>query len=115
MTKPVDLESLEALRVEADVREPWREEHPKATSTWVMDAVGMDMFANAGPEDRRYIVALVNSFPAMAAELRRLRAVVAAAREAEAFLAPLRADAPDSLSRLHDTLRSALAALSETP
>jgi hypothetical protein len=78
-----DLESLEALR-EAAARGEWSAHQESVGASvrhphgWVMG----DGDGSADIADAALIVALVNAFPAMAAELRALREVAEAAREA---------------------------------
>jgi hypothetical protein len=117
MTKPVDLESLEALRAEATSGE-WEHEARDGRDDdgeFVIESAILAVPADGLSDtvvtfdgltrhaDAALIVALVNAFPAMAAELRALRDVAAAARELRGNDAML------------GDIRRALAALSETP
>jgi hypothetical protein len=108
---PVDLESLEAKYGKATPGE-WLDGEtvvcvtPGEGREGIIADLYCDTMGHAQPEreaNTALIVALVDAFPAMAAELRALRDVAAAARELRGNDAML------------GDIRRALAALSETP
>jgi hypothetical protein len=117
-----DLESLEALREKA-AKGPWapfnagasygiegQHEpcHKEGCNARHLTSIAWDIDGH----DAALIVALVNAFPAMAAELKALRAVAEAAR---GLVGTLTLDPVAGLPGGLPPLRHALAALSETP
>jgi hypothetical protein len=117
MTKPVDLESLEAKYGKATPGE-WLDGEtvvcvtPGEGREGIIADLYCDTMGHAQPEreaNTALIVALVNAFPAMAAELRALREVRDAAKAS--MVCQCNGGSGCPWSRLH----VALAALSETP
>jgi hypothetical protein len=129
MTKPVDLESLEAKYGKATPGE-WLDGEtvvcvtPGEGREGIIADLYCDTMGHAQPEreaNTALIVALVNAFPAMAAELRALRAVRDAAKAwqeaGDAFDIAMaeRGSADRECFAVDDSYTRLRAALSETP